>query len=116
MAATNTKSGEFTPLNTRRKKSIAAILALSCDLAAWLWYPFFWDEDGYAAIGALMLAVLFAGIGGVVAALGTLVSTVRARHKHLRPRSGLGIVALVVSVVSVAIFIATFNWIVSPAG
>jgi hypothetical protein len=51
-----------------------------------------------------------------VALFATLVSSVRARHNHPRPRSEFGIVALGVSIVSIVIFIATFNWIVSSAG
>ena len=114
MAATNSESDELTSLRTRRP--IAAILALLCDFAAWLWYPFFWDEDGYVAIGALMVSVLFAASGAVVALSGMLVSTIRALSGRPRPTSYLGLIALAVSALSIAVFIATFNWIVSSAG
>ena len=114
MGATNSESDELTSL--RRRRPVAAILALLCNLAAWLWYPFFWDEDGYVAIGALMFSVLFAASGAVVALSGMLVSAIRALSGHPRPRTDLGVIALAVSVLSIAVFIATFNWIVSSAG
>ena len=118
MAATDTRSGDFAAPRARRKKPIAAILALLCDLAGWLLFPSFWDEDPWAAIGALMLSVLFAGIGGVVALLGLFVSSWRTSHRRPRPRNalGLGLIALAASLASIAIFIATFYWIEVSSG
>lgn len=116
MAATNTKSAEFRSPRTRSKTPIAAILALLCDLAAWLLFPFFWDEDAYAAIGALMFSVVFAGVGAVAALLGLFASLLRDHHRRPRPRSDLPLVALAASIVSIAIFIATYNWIIVSAG
>jgi hypothetical protein len=93
------------------KRPIAAILALLCALAGWFWFPFFWDEDGLVAVGALMLSLFFAGSGAVVALLGLFVSVVRG-HRKPRPSSSLGLIALATSVASIAVFLATFNWIV----
>lgn len=116
MAATNITSGDLSARRTRRKKPIAAILALLCDLAGWLLFPSFWDEDPYVAIGALMLSVLFAGIGGVMALLGLLVSSWRASHKRPRPSTALALIAFGASLASIAVFIATFNWSVVSSG
>ena len=108
--------GQFDTGSQPEMRPIAAILALLCDLAAWLCFPLFWDEDGYVAIGALMLSVFFAGSGAVAALLGLFVSVIRSRRKRPRPSSKLGLIALAVSVVSMAVFVATFNWIVVSAG
>ena len=116
MEATNAKSTDVMSPGTRRKKPVAAILALLCDLAAWLLFPSFWDEDPWVALGALMISVLLAGSGAVVAALGMLVSAGRARHDRPRPSGGLGLIALTASILSIVIFIATFNWFVVSAG
>jgi hypothetical protein len=101
-------SGDLAP---GRKKPIAGILAVLCDLAAWFWYPMFWDVDPYVAVGALVLSVLFAATGAIVALLGLLGSAVRARN-HPSPSRRLVRVGLAVSIVSIGVFIATFDWIV----
>ena len=95
-----------------KKRPIAAVLALLCALAGWFWFPFFWDEDGLVAVGALMLSLFFAGSGAVVALLGLFVSAVRGHRTRPRPSSSLGLIALAASVASIAVFVATFNWIV----
>ena len=92
----------------RKPMRLAFFLALTLDLAAWMFFVSGWfQEDLYTLAAAVLVAFFLAACGALVSILGLIAAAFGVRNRE--ERLGYSLIALAASFGSLVLFVATIE-------